>query len=604
MADNKKTEGFLSKILKAGEAILDEQIHKAKAAIQTQNMLDHDSFEFSKAITEDPTYAIHASGWKEKPGRLTNAHFKQISYKDSVISAIIQTRQNQVSNQSKRSKSDVERGWTVELRDKDRILDEIKEELKAKKNLKKLEEKASLEEGSSVTSDDQDEKYDWELERKAKAELEKRYKEERAKVIDFIEHCGDPEAKPLSARKWNFDAALRAWVRDSLTYDLYATEIVHSKIGNPVYWFPVDGSTIKYASSSLSNYADSANTLHDLDILYPEKEAEAREESKVLDIDPEKLQNGDYFWVQVIRGKVERAYTSDELKVGIRNLNTDIYNNGYGISELELAVSLVTGHLNAEFYNQAYFTQGFSAKGILHIKSQIDRRKMETLRQQWQHMLKGSRNSFQTPIFAGVDAVEWIPLTQNHNDIGFENWLRYLIKMTCAIYQIDPAEIGINLKDEGSKAGLSGDNTQEKLNQSRDKGLYPLLRHIENYINTQILQAYNPKWVIKFTGMTGESKEEFLKRLEAESKTAKTVNEVREEMGLPPLPGMDGVILNPTFMQWYTTFSDDAKAKEKAAQDQSFNNSLMQGFGNDQEDFGKSFKTLDTVKIEYYKIKE
>lgn len=631
--DNKKPSIF-SKMLEAGTAVLEAQIAKAKGAAMNQN-LDEDFF-YSKTVTEDPSYQVYSSGWKEKPSRLQDGHLRQMSLQNSIISAIIQTQQNQVSNHSKLVKSEKERGWMLCLRDEEALLEKIKEELKTDAEAEKMavaegqmaasgdevaeqspgdlgedeitkadtvdaeatipagddqgDDGLDLEEDSEASdpnadskSDDDVEEYNFELERKAKEKLEQKFKDAKKKVQDYIINCGITDNRPFETEKWNFDAALRAWVRDTLTYDRYATEIVPDRAGRVHHWFPVDGATIKFASNRLSDYKQMAENFVNLDILYPENKVEAMEKQKVLELRPELLSKNAYKYVQVIRGKIERAYTKDEMKVGIRNLSADIYMNGYGVSELELVVSLVTGHLNAEFYNQAYFTQGFSAKGILHIKAALNRRKVETVRQQWQHMLKGSRNSFQTPIFAGLDEVEWIPLTQNHQDIGFEGWMRYLVKMICAIYQIDPHEIGIGLKDEGAGGGMSGDNTKEKLDQSKNKGLYPLMRHIENYVNEQIIKPFDNRFVLKFCGVTAESREESIKRQDIERKFKKTVNEMRAEDGLPPLPGMDDFIAGPEYATWYGQFSKKAEDQAAQAQQQAADAAAAQGPGPEGE---------------------
>lgn len=635
--DNKSKPSIFSKMLEAGTALLDAQIVKAKSSVMNENL--DEEFFYSKAVTEDPSYQVYSAGWKEKPARLNDGHLRQMSYQDSVICAVIQTRQNQVANHSKLVKSEKERGWMVCLRDEEALLEKIKEELKLEMQAEKMaaagmgpedvpadgeanvvsdsmttdssaddfnkadvptsedvgqaeEDEMTLEDDSdssdpnSASKEDDDvEEYNFELERKAREKLEQQFKDAKKKVQDYVLNCGLTENRPFETKKWNFDSALRAWVRDTLTYDKYATEMVPDNAGRVHHWFPIDGSTIKYASNRLKDYRQLAENFINLDILYPENQVEAIEKQKVLELKPELIEKNAYKYVQVIRGKIERAYTEDELKLGIRNITTDIYSNGYGVAELEVLISLVTGHLNAEFYNQAYFTQGFSAKGILHIKAPLNRRKVETVRQQWQHMLKGARNSFQTPIFAGMEDVAWIPLTQNHNDIGFEGWMRYLVKMICAIYQIDPSEIGIGFKEEGTGGGgLGGDNTKEKMDQSKDKGLYPLLRHIENYMNEQIIKPFDSRFLIKFCGVTSETRDESVKRQDLERKFKKTVNEIRAEDGLPPLPGMDDFIAGPEYASWYGQFSKKAEEQQQQANDAAMQAAQAQGGAGDEGD--------------------
>ena len=604
---NNNKSSIFQKMIEAGHTLIDAQIFKAKTTILNSDL--EDEFFFGKAIVEDPTFSLHSQGYLDKPYRITNAHLKQMSYQDTVIAGVIQTRQNQVSSYSTLVTSPQKKGWRLKLRDEDQILEKIKEELKAEMEVASamtgeanpaqdeaelakdpVQKAETTSEGTEPVidesmdtnpednnkSDDEVELYNFELERKAKEKLEKQFEAARKVAQDYLLNCGKTENRPFETKRWNFDGALRAWTRDSLTYDLYATEKVPDRAGRPHHWFPMDGGSVKRASRELRKFRDMAQNFYNIDILYPEKE-QAQEKQKAIELDPVLLEKDAYKWVQIIRGKVERAYTADELAVGIRNVNTDIFNNGYGISELELLVSMITGHLNAEYYNQAYFTQGFSAKGILHIKAALNKRKVESVRTQWHHMLKGTKNAFQTPIFAGVEDVKWIPLTQNHNDIGFEGWMRYLVTMIGAIYQIDPAELGIHFKAEGGGGSLGNkDATQEKIDNSKDRGLYPLLRHLQNYINEEILKPFDSRFILEFTGVDGENQQQTLLRQEKEAKFKKTLNEIRAEDGLPPLPGCDDLILGPEYIQWYTQFSPKAQEKQKSDQKAQSNQMQMQ----------------------------
>lgn len=616
MADENKKPNIFQKAIAATDAWLDDQIRKAKG--ETLNQVDEDESDFfyRKSVAKDVSYYIGSQGYQEKPYRLTYEHLKQMSLKDSIVSAIIQTRQNQIAGYSKLTKSNFEKGWRISLRHEDIELKKIMEELKAKQAITPPEEgqapetptptnvpegeapeggeeqnafmeaspeeemgkadpispetgaaqEATEEDAAEADTDMDNTLSKWELYRKAKDLLEEKTAKRRQELARFIENCGREDERPFESQRWNLDSFLRAIVRDSMTYDQFGVELVPDNANKLHHFVPVDGSTIRYASPELSKYS-TYQTNSNYDLLYPEKELEALEAKDALELDPELLAASKYKFVQVIRGKIERAFTVDELKVGMRNPTTDIFNNGYPVAELELLVNLVSSHLNTEFYNQAYFSQGFSAKGILHIKAPLNRRKLETVRQQWQHMIRGSRNSFQTPIFSGMDEVKWIPLTQNHSDIEFQGWLQYLVKMICAIYQIDPQEIGIGMKEEGgSGGGLSGDNTAEKLQQSKDKGLYPLVRFIEDFINKNILAKIDKDYVFEFVGVKDESPKQALERQEKESKFKKTVNEIRAEDGLPPIPGMDEFIAGPECSQWFLQFSDAAKAKEAQAQ--------------------------------------
>ena len=93
----------------------------------------------------------------------------------------------------------------------------------------------------------------------------------------------------------------------------------------------------------------------------------------------------------------------------------------------------------------------------------------------------------------------------------FNLWLNYLIKMICSIYQIDPSEIGYGMKDEGG-AGMSGDNTAEKLAQSKDKGFIPLMTFLSDYINTNIVDKLDPDYRLQWVGLVEDSATEIIAR--------------------------------------------------------------------------------------------
>lgn len=613
MAKEKRPSIF-AKALSAGEAYLEAQIQKAKNSMVPD---DGASYNFGKAVTRDRYYQIGAQGFYEKTESLGYDFQKAMAKKSSVVAAIIKTRAGKASAYTEHcDESDARKGFKISLKkaSEKKLLAKIKEELQNGQltdNKRQSSEQASSSNASEMRkaegdpenpqenepqvdpekkSEENQAPTEQDLERQAKKELEERTQEKRQQIAEFIKTCGELKDRPFEAQKWNFDAFMRALVWDTLTYDQIGVEMVPkeaqtTKDGkfNVHHFQPVDGSTIRFASPQLKRYRDH-QMLSGYDILYPEDELKALEERDALELDPERLEEGEYKYVQVIRGRIERAFTADELAMGMRNPVTDVYANGYSLSELELLVALISSHLHTEFYNRSYFSQGFSAKGILHIKANLNRSKLEELRRHWNHMVKGSRNSFQTPIMSGMDEVEWIPLTQNHSEMEFSLWLNYLIKMICAIYQIDPAEIGYGMKEEGGSGGsLGGDNTSEKLKESHDKGMVPMMKFFQSFINTNIIDKIDPDYQLEWVGLEEESPGESLNRRKEEVKAFKSVNEVREEAGLRPIEGCDDLILDTVFFQWFSQFHPDGqKLQEKNDQKEQEQMLQQQAMGADQ----------------------
>jgi len=228
-------------------------------------------------------------------------------------------------------------------------------------------------------------------------------------------------------------------------------------------------------------------------------------------------------------------------------------------------------------------------------------------------------NSWRTPILAGMEEVKWIPLSQTQRDLEFHLWMDYCIKIICGVFLIDPSEINFDIsqsRSEGSPMFTS--KNEHKVKQSKDRGLRPLLRFIEDIIN-DILSEVTDKYIFMFVGLDEDSRREDNERYKLEIETYRSINEIRTENGLEPIKLSftvgDKVIepydipLSPHAMQLLTLLIQQAARGggalqgEQALQDQveyqpddemeDFN-----GLDEDQE-LGKSKK----IKVEYFTVR-
>jgi hypothetical protein len=148
----------------------------------------------------------------------------------------------------------------------------------------------------------------------------------------------------------------------------------------------------------------------------------------------------------------------------------------------------------------------------------------------------------------------------------FDNWMHYLIRVICAIYQIDPAEINFDISKINTST-LNETSNEIRIKASRDKGLRPLLDYIEDIINSELIRYWNPelyeKYQFLFVGLDAETRKEEVDRLEKETRVWKTANEARVEMGYPTIDDGD-LILNATFTQ-YKQMKETQKMEEEQA---------------------------------------
>ena len=158
-----------------------------------------------------------------------------------------------------------------------------------------------------------------------------------------------------------------------------------------------------------------------------------------------------------------------------------------------------------------------------------------------------THNSWKTPVLDS-ESMEWIDLQKNNRDMEFGQYQDHMIKILCALYNIDPSEIGFKSMDSvGGGASMFESSVEHKLKNSKDKGLRPLLKFLETHINKMVVSQINPNFYIEFVGMDEESRKDVQERLTSEVNTYKTVNEVRAEMGYKKLKEGGDILLNPTY---------------------------------------------------------
>ena len=319
----------------------------------------------------------------------------------------------------------------------------------------------------------------------------------------------------------NFDDFLRKTVPDALLLDQFTFEIVRNRLNQPVEFFATDGATYRFAE-----FRNPTNT-----IVYSKEDIQ-------------------YYpkYVQLIEAQVNAEFYPWELCFGVRNPSTDIRNFGYGRSELEDMIKLVTWMLYGDQYNGRFFSQGAAPKGIIRLQGNVNDARLAEFKQQWQAQIAGVQNAWKTPILE-ADKMDFINLQMSNQDMQFSKWQEYLVKLSCALYKIDPSEIGFPMSGS-SNSGMFEQDRKYKLEYSQEKGLYPLLKFIQRKLNKYIISQLNPEYEFVFTGIDNEDE---AKVLEADIKKLGNFmgyKEIRKKWGLPEeLTDKNDMIFNGVYYQ-------------------------------------------------------
>jgi len=340
-------------------------------------------------------------------------------------------------------------------------------------------------------------------------------------LMRWVNSCGDPKL----GKEESFEVWGRKTVRDSLIYDQRCSEIIFSNGGKPLGWKAVDAATIRRARLT---------------------DAERQQGQRDTD---------DGF-VQIVNDKIVATFEHDEMMFGVRRPRTLLAANGYGYPELEVLVGTVARIVNAETFNAVNFTSGVHASGILALKSRMSNKLFRVLQTEVYEMLQGVSASKRVPFIkldpSADEDIKAVSLSRTNQEMEYREWISWLLRVICAEYQMDPAELGFVYGNEGQKTSMNAAPAGERITASKERGLRPLLRGYEAEINQKLLWNIAPDFEFAFAGYGAQTEAQ---RIETDGKAVRTfvtVNEIRAEHDRPPLTGVAAVLgdcpLDPTLM--------------------------------------------------------
>lgn len=330
-----------------------------------------------------------------------------------------------------------------------------------------------------------------------------------------------PDERPSD--RDSFRTFIRKSTRDILTYDQWVWEKIRDRTGKPSRFICLPSETIRPAVTDMEHM-----------------DSQQRRER--------------VSHVQVYDNTIIAEFGFDDLAWCVMNPRSDLRTNGFGLSPVEVIVRLVTSWLFGFEYNTRFFTQGSAIKGVLNIKGAIPDRQLRAFRRMWYAMVSGVQNAWKTPILNSED-VQWLNMHSTNREMEFQQWMDFLTRLICAVYGVDPVEIGFTQLggSGGSKGGAnfnSRPNAQEVV-ESKDKGLLPLSEFMADCINAHLIWEQAPDLEFMFTGLDAKEEGKERERRKDEVANWKMVDEIREEQDLPPMAdGTGQVIENPVWLQF------------------------------------------------------
>lgn len=433
-----------------------------------------------QAIIDDPFYKQHGNFgiFKNRPSRLSNKVLKDTSLRDWLVSSIMQIRIDTLVRFSRPQKNKFDMGFRI---------------IKRNDN------------GLEYTDED---------------------RSNIANLESFVYHCGRLENTPANDRML-FGEYLKLIIRDALTFGYTSTEKILTKGGALHRFRPVPAEQTFLINQDMSRDIIEKEIRSIQPFLKPRSDNDPKNSQEVNNTSVDF-----YKYVQVSYDNKPLAVFGDEdLIFKLFNPQNFSDSMGYCYGPLELAIINVTNHLNAENYNANFFTHGYAAKGILHLKGTVTQQQLTAFRRQFYNSISGANNAWRTPIIAGLDSVDWIPMSGSAKDMEYINFNNHIMRSICTQFQIDPIELGLDYLTSATGRVPSGQQgNKHKIEYSRERGLYPILMHIEDLINTQIIPAIDKelaeKYMFVFDGYSDLTPQTEIALLQAEMTVHSSMNDL------------------------------------------------------------------------------
>lgn len=342
-----------------------------------------------------------------------------------------------------------------------------------------------------------------------KAKMTEAARKEAMRIEDFFLKTGS--IKNLK-RKDNFNTFLRKIVDDSLTLDTMVWENVPNRKGELSEIWAVDAATIELVANA------PVSEIHTLPVYVPDTKAGMR-------------LGGDIAYVQRVNGIITAEYSEEELAFAIRNPRTNMEVTDFGMSELEVLVEIVTGIMNGVRYNTSYFSHSHMPQGVLEIVGKYQDKHLEGFKRHWKTLTSGAAGKWSVPVMALEEGqgFKFTPFKSSNKDMEFNEFLEFLFNIACAVYQIDPNEVGFKSWTSNSGAMGKSDNTEAKMEGSKDKGFVPLMNFVSDTFNSEIVDRMNEDFEFQWVGVDEEDEDERMERDKSALESGlKTVNEVRK----------------------------------------------------------------------------
>lgn len=232
-------------------------------------------------------------------------------------------------------------------------------------------------------------------------------------------------------------------------------------------------------------------------------------------------------YAQYIGGKKIAEFTVDEMLYETYSARSY---SPYGLAPLESLILQVESALRGTLYNLAYFKESNVPEGFITLPEEVASSKEEVEQwQQWFDLLMAGDVRFQRRLKI-LPGNATYTAAKKPEDMAFERFEMWLLQQTCAVFDVQPQDIGITYQ-----VNKATGETQSDI--GKERGLYPLANYVKEIFDGLIQEELDlPELQFIWVNMDPVDQKEEIEVAEKEIKIgALSVDEYRQEHGREPI---------------------------------------------------------------------
>ena len=225
------------------------------------------------------------------------------------------------------------------------------------------------------------------------------------------------------------------------------------------------------------------------------------------------------------------TYTFEQV---LRDINPDPRNPYKGRSVVSAAAATIDTDEQSKKWNRKLFANSARPSAVIEVPENMENEAYKRFKSQFTSQYTGTDNAGKPIIIEGGATIK--PMMFNQRELDYLNSRKFSKDEILAMFKVSPAMLGMTENVNRSNMEAAEYNFAKYV-------VEPRLRQYVNMLNTRLVKPYDPTLELDYENTVPADKTHDLAVMEKATDKWMTIDEVRAENGLAPLPNKAGEVL-------------------------------------------------------------